>query len=170
MFGSLVDNWLPVAILVGLALAYYVAQRWLRDDSPTCEKRASLLSPVELSFFRVLRDAVGGDWAIWSLVNLGDLIQVHTNAPGHQTWQNRLQAKRIHFVLCDLESMQARLAIELTEPPAEPGVPAATDDVIERALAAAALPLLRVPTTDAFEKTGLRKSIEAQLAASGRRA
>lgn len=169
MFDTLVDNWLLATVLAALALVFFAAQLWLRNESPACEKRPSLLSPAELSFFRVLREAVGGDWAIWSLVSLGDLIQVRPHAPGHQTWQSRIQAKRIDFVLCDLETMQARLAIELAAHQISDSEPKESEEVIERALAAAELPLLRVLATEQLDKDALRKSIDERLASIGRR-
>ncbi len=49
------------------------------------------------------------------MVRIADLIRVRPKPPKWQSWQNRIHAKHIDFVLCDPETMEAKLAIELDD-------------------------------------------------------
>jgi hypothetical protein len=91
------------------------------------------------------------------------LIQVRSETPKPQAWRNRIHAKHVDFVLCDHGNLEARLAIELDDPSHDAPDRVRRDDFVDRALAAANLPLLRVKTAKTYDCSQLRRLIRERL-------
>jgi hypothetical protein len=156
----LAQNW-PLVVFIGGAIALIVlALVALRDGAPPYERRGVLLAPSEVSFLRTLQSAVREDWLIFSMVRLSDILKVRAKTRKTKTWNGRLQGKHLDFVLCDAESLEVKLAIELDE-----GASSRTerDKFVYLALTAAGLPLLRVRVQEKYETAALRKDIEDAL-------
>ncbi len=165
MVQLLTDNW-PILLLVGvLLLAYFVARFAFADRSLPYEKRSSLLTQSELAFYNVLREAAGNDWAIQAMVRMADLIRVKPETPKYQSWQNRIQAKHIDFLLCDPETMEAKLAVELDDKSHQRPDRMERDEFVNQALADAGLPLLRIGVQGEYDADDIRNSIEQALGA-----
>lgn len=163
MIDFLKEYWQLLAFLVaGFAILYFFS-RFERKRSLPYEKRPRLLTEAELSFYRVLHSATAGDWPLFAMVRLADLIQVKPQAGGAQTWQNKIQAKHLDFVLCDPETLEAKLAIELDDTSHEKPERKARDAFVDEALGAAGLPILRVSCAAQYDRGALRKSIREKL-------
>ncbi len=164
MMELLVNHW-PVLFVVALAVVAWLLTR-LSRPAPKLpyQKRASLLTRSELDFYRVLQEAVHGDWAIQSMVRMADLIRVEPETPKFQSWQNRIHAKHIDFLLCDHGSMEVKLAVELDDKSHQRPDRVDRDQFVDQALADAGLPLLRVNVQEAYDREELRKSIDQFLA------
>ena len=93
-------------------------------------------------------------------VRLADIIKVRPKTRKSIVWNSRIQGKPIDFVVCDYETLEVKLAIELDDP-AEPRTD--RDRFVFVALTGAGLPLLRVRVQDKYETTALRKDIEDAL-------
>jgi uncharacterized protein DUF2726 len=159
MLPFLLENW-PVVLFVTITLTLMiVALLSLRDGPLPYERRGVLLSPAEINFLRSLQLAVREDWLIFSMVRLADIIKVRPRTRKFQSWNSRIQGKHLDFVLCDLETLDVKLAIELEDPtaPAERGQ---RDRFVNTALAAAGVPLLRVRVQEKYETAVLRKDLE----------
>jgi len=156
----LAQNWPLVAFIVGAIVTIVLALFSLRDGLPPYERRGVLLSPAEIAFLRSLQSAVREDWVIFSMVRLADIIKVRSKTRKSRSWNSRIQGKHLDFVLCDEETLEVKLAIELDDP-AEPKTD--RDRFVYVALTAAGLPLLRVRVQDKYETTSLRKDIEDAL-------
>lgn len=158
----LLQNWqLVLACAIG-AVVLVVALVSLRDAPPPYERRGVLLSPPEINFLRSLRSAVREDWLVFSMVRLSDVLKVRSKTAQSHLWQNRIQAKHIDFVLCDQETLEVKLAIELDDAQRRPER-TRRDRFVGSALAAAGLPLLKVPVVDKYETAAIRKDIEDAL-------
>src|SRR5206468_12336567 len=113
MLPLLVHNW-PVVVFATITLALIVlAFVSLRDGPLPYERRGVLLSPAEINFLRSLQLAVREDWVIFSMVRLADIIKVRPKTRKFQSWNTRIQGKCLDFVLCDEETLDVKLAIEL---------------------------------------------------------
>jgi hypothetical protein len=162
MLPFLAQNWPLVVFGVTIVVLTIVALVSLRDGPLPYERRGVLLSPVEINFLRTLQAAVREDWQIFTLVRLADILKVRPKTRKYQSWNSRLQGKQLDFVLCDLETLDVKLAIELDDGPA-------TSDRIRRdrfvniALAAAGVPLLKIKVQEKYETAVLRKDIEDAL-------
>lgn len=159
MQSLVVENW-PVVVFLAITGALIVlALLSLRDGPLPYERRGVLLSPAEISFLRSLQLASREDWLIFSMVRLADIIKVRPQTRKYQSWNSRIQGKHLDFVLCDLETLDVKLAIEL-----EDGTAAADrgrrDRFVNTALAAAGVPLLRVKVQEKYETAVLWKDLE----------
>ena len=121
----------------------------LRDD---------FLSPAELSYYLVLKTVLGPRAAICTKVRLADLLFVarpHEN----MAFVNRISSKHIDFLICESSDMRPVVAIELDDASHNREDRRERDEFVDEALAAASLPLLRVPPRSQYS----RQDIVAQL-------
>ena len=156
----LAQNWPLVAFVVGAIVTIVLALLSLRDGPPPYERRGVLLSPAEITFLRALQSAVREDWVIFSMVRLADIIKVRSKTRKSQSWNSRIQGKHLDFVICDYETLEVKLAIELDDA-SQPRTDG--DRFVYVALTAAGLPLLRVRAQERYETAALRKDIEDAL-------
>ena len=162
MLPLLLQNW-PLVLFAGITCTLMVvAILSLRDGPLPYERRGVLLSPAEINFLRSLQLAVREDWVIFSMVRLADIIKVRPKTRKFQSWNTRIQGKCLDFVLCDEETLDVKLAIELEET-GQPTDRGRRDRFISTALAAAGVPLLRVRPLEKYETAALRKDIEDAL-------
>lgn len=161
------EYWQLGAFLAICAAVLYFLSKLERGRPLPYEKRQGLLTDAELGFYRVLHSATAGDWPLFAMVRLADLIQVKPQSSGSQAWQNKMHAKHLDFVLCDPETLEARLAIELDDKSHEKPERRARDAFVDAALGAAGLPILRVPCAAQYDRGALRKSIREKLGLGG---
>ncbi len=163
MNSLLLENWQLVLAVASGAVLLVVALLSLRDGPLPYERRRMLLSPPEVNFLRTLQTAVREDWIVFSMVRLSDVLQVRPRTRQQQTWHSRIQAKHIDFVLCDQETLEVKLAIELDDASQRRAERTKRDRFVSTALAAAGLPLLKVPVVEKYESAAIRKDIEDAL-------
>jgi hypothetical protein len=77
-------------------------------------RRDDLLSPAELSFYRVLRQTVGHQAIVLCKVNLADLFFVVRSSES-QSYLNKIDRKHVDFLLCNPNTMRPCLGIELDD-------------------------------------------------------
>jgi hypothetical protein len=159
MLPFVLENW-PVVLFGAITLTLtIVALVSLRDGPLPYERRGVLLSPAEINFLRSLQLAAREDWLIFSMVRLADIIKVRPRTRKFQSWNGRIQGKHLDFVVCDFETLEIKLAIELEDgtTPADRG---RQGRFVNTALAAAGVPLLRVKIQEKYETAVLRKDLE----------
>ena len=159
----LLQNWAVVAVLSGIALVFWVARHSGNDVLSAFEKRGSLVTGAELRFYKALQAAVGGSWSIFAMVRLADVVKVRRGIAGEQSWRNRSFGKHVDFVLCDNDSLDVCLAIELDDASHRRPDRQQSDEFKADALAAAGLPLLRINVAEQYDKIALRKTIDQLL-------
>jgi hypothetical protein len=124
----------------------------LRDD---------FLSPAELNFYRVLRQAVGHSAIILIKVALGDLFYPKTGSHSqNQAYRNKIDRKHIDFLLCDPQSMRPLVGIELDDSSHQQADRQQRDRFVERVFAATNLPLLRQPVRSAYNMHTLMANLQ----------
>lgn len=163
MVQLLIDNWPIVLIGVVVLLAYVLGKFAASVRRLPYEKRASLLTQSEQSFFNVLREAVDDQWSIQAMVRMADLIRVRPNTPKYQAWQNRIQAKHIDFLLCDPKTLEVKLAVELDDKSHQRPDRVERDRFVEQALADAGVPLMRLDVQHEYDADAIRDSIDATI-------
>ena len=159
----LLQNWQLVAGGLVAAVVLVVAFFSLRSAPYPYERRGVMLGPAEINFFRTLQSAVREDWISLSMVRLTDVIKVRPKTRQHQIWQSRIFGKHIDFVVCDCETLEVKLAIELEDISQRRAERKARDRFVNTALTAAGLPLLRVKVEEKYETSAIRKDIEDAL-------
>lgn len=133
---------------------------------PKAQLNKYFISDAEANFFRVLHRVVGERGHILAQVSLRRLIWLpgdnKTNS-GRATWQNKIAAKSVDFVICDPAMLRPLVAIELDEPSHARADRQTRDDEVEAILHAAGLPLLRVLTSRAYDTRELADTIMPYL-------
>lgn len=166
MFEFLFNHWSTLFVAAVVFIAWVFAKLMLGDDKMPYRKRASLLTSSELSFYKALNKAVDGRWAIQWMVRIADLLQVAPETPRSQTWDNRIQGERVDFLLCDHETMEPKLAVELVDKPEDESERKDPDQFVPQAFADAGFPLVRIDEQSDYDETALRKVIDEQLGAT----
>ena len=113
--------WLLIlVVLIFLAVRYYtLLSRRQADRASDLNPGITLtqrpiLTAAETKFFRALQAAVGKQYAIFPQLPLWTLIQPEANDPNAaRAFNNRINLKRLDFVLVDSTSLMPYLAIEL---------------------------------------------------------
>lgn len=135
---------------------------------PKVQVNRYFVSEAEANFFRVLRSVVGSRGHVLAQVSLRQLLWMpgtNQSNPGRSTWQNKIAAKSIDFLICDPATLRPLIAIELDEPShARPGRQT-RDEEVEALLAAANLPLIRVLTSRAYDTRELDHALSPHLEA-----
>lgn len=158
----LAQHWFPISVVAALALILLVKLR--RQPVPyPYRHRPSLLTAAEQRFYHQLRKVVGDKWAIFAMVRLADLIRVQPGTSKYQSWQNRINAKHLDFVLCDIDSLEPRLGIELDDRSHQRVDRIERDLFVNQALRDAKLPLLRVQTQQRYNASELSRAVNAAI-------
>jgi hypothetical protein len=170
-----------VVLLVALWVAREVLERYLdwrgpdgRGDVPLPYRRKDyLLSVAERSLYEVLRQALGGgDDAplVFAKVRLLDLLWLPRGTPNPQAHRNRVISKHVDFVVCDRAQLRPLLVIELDDATHEAEDRRERDAFVDRALAAAGLPVLHVTARRAYATRELAERVRAAIAGGEGRA
>lgn len=130
--------------------------------------RDPFLSPAELAFDRVLREAVGTRFMISYKVRLWDLLTVPRSGEpktgskdgGSRTFENKIRSKHVDFLLCEPDTVRPRLVVELDDASHRRKDRRERDRFVDEAFAAAGLPILHVPAAAAYSIGEVRSKIE----------
>ena len=154
----------PFWVVVAMLLVFFVLLRiWTRPRKLPYLARERLVTKTELKFFRALRKAVRGDWEIFAMVRMADLLRVQKNVKNRKSWINKILAKHIDFVLCDPVSLQPLLCIELDDGSHARPERAERDKFVEEVFDSAGLPLIRFPVSENYPAAELRNAIREIL-------
>jgi hypothetical protein len=122
----------------------------------------ALLTPAERSFFGVLQQAVASDYQIFAKVRLADIVRPVRN-PSRSGWQsafNRITGKHVDFVLCDSSSLRVMAVIELDDRSHERFERGIRDGLVDSALTAARIPILRVSARQSYSTAQIREQVQ----------
>ena len=156
-----------IAAVLLLAVLAVIAARRQRPGAASIPgyRRRDFLSKAEHAFFAVLQRAVGQDGLVFAKVRLADLL-APAAGQGSGGWQaafNRIQSKHIDFVLCSLDDVVPRLAIELDDASHRQARRKERDQFLEAACQSAGLPLLRIAVHRDYMVRELREQIAPYL-------
>ena len=136
------------------------------DSPPHYTKRASLLTPAELQFYRyILRRSIEPRHMIFAMVRLSDLVDLTTEPVGATYSRGEAWAMHLDFVICDRNTLEPLLAIELDDSSHQRRDHEIRDAIKNRVCADAHLPLLRVKVVDYFDFPALSAQIRTWLSA-----
>jgi hypothetical protein len=134
---------LAVLLIVAYALRLLFRPRVPRSPY---RRRGSLFSRDERRFYDALRQAVGGRFLIFAQMRLIDLLELPKGVRGSPFWFAKVRYKHVDFVLCDPDTAEPVLAIELDGASHQSQVQRQRDAEKDAVLEQAGLPLLRVPS------------------------
>ncbi len=136
-----------------------------QDDAFPYFKISALLTPAELSFYHVLKIAVSEQYDIFSKVRVADLISVQKGLERAKRSRafNKINAKHIDFILCDKTTSEILCAIELDDKSHTHKKRQDRDVFLEKALAAARLPLVRFKVSNAYQSSDIERQVRNVL-------
>ena len=165
------DSFLTLLLLAGaglLVVAWLTA--WLRGllGPPPLPyfSKDRLLSKGELAFYRVLRQVLPQGVSASMKVRLSDVIGC-TGDGWRSGFGAKISQKHVDFVLVDVVTTAIRLVIELDDRTHRLPDRQDRDTFVNRALAAAGVPILHVPAAAAYDPRALRGDVSAALRQSG---
>lgn len=151
----------PYLIVVLIVLALIALWNQLRVAPPQpYQRRGALVTKAELRFYRALEIAVQGELRIFAMVRIADLLQVRPDAKTRQAWQNKINCKHIDFVLCDPETLDVLVCLELDDSSHQRKDRIERDQFVNQAFESADLPLIRVPLQSSYDTNKLRDTIQ----------
>lgn len=124
--------------------------------------RDSFLTPAELSFYHVLKGEVGDRAVILSKVGLWDIFFV-ARPNEHPGAKPHIDRKHVDFLLCQPDTMQPVLAIELDDSSHQKAARRLRDAEVDLVFETAQLPLLHIPVRRAYNPRELAAQLESYL-------
>ena len=136
--------------------------RELEPEKLPYRLRDDFMSPAEASFFQVLKSLVGAGLVISPKVSLAELFYV-PHGESYQTYQNKIDRKRVDFLLCDPRTLKPAFAIELDDSSHARPDRQERDAFVDEVFTAAQLPLVHIPARPAYNTQELIALFQAAM-------
>lgn len=152
-------HWIAVGVLLLLLLVIAALLRSRRRlPYQACEQ---LYSAAELRFLHSLEKALGERGRVYAKVRLADVIRVRSGLRGRYFFQafNAIACKHVDYVICDPLSHRILCVVELDDRSHDRPERRARDAFVDRALAAAGVPILHVPVRRRYVIRDLREEL-----------
>ena len=123
------------------------------------ERRDYLMTNRERVFFDNLINKIGDEYYIFPQIHLSSLLNHKIRG---QSWRgafSHINQKSVDFVLCDKSNLSPKLIIELDDRSHEREDRIVRDDIVEEILRDSYLPLLRLKSSEDFNKEDVLKLI-----------
>ena len=134
-------------VVAGLVQYLKAAQKKGWGAGHRFESLKALMSRGELKFFRALEAAVGSQYRVFSKVRLADIVQP-AKTSNRSAWYSAfgvIKSKHVDFVVCDPETLEFRLVVELDDKSHGRSDRAERDQKVDDILAQANIPVLHFP-------------------------
>jgi len=118
----------------------------------------SILTKNELAFYKALVKAVNGEQVILSKVRISDIFSV-SRGSGYQAALNRINPRHIDFLLCDKDTFQPLIAIELDDSSHTRTDRKERDQFVNALFASKELPLVRFPAKGRYDAREIEERI-----------
>lgn len=118
---------------------------------------SNLFTPSEQTFFRAL-EVAAGEYRVFGKVRVADVVQVRKGVSKSEskTAFNRISQKHLDFVLCHPGDLSVFCVLELDDKTHQRRDRRERDAFLERALEAAQVTLVRVPSRRSYDVDELR--------------
>lgn len=156
-----------ILFLLGLAEIFGLLKKTGSAGKPAYAPQPHFMSAAEVSFFGVLRQAVGDRATVMAKVRVADVIKPAMPRNGNgKRWQsafNRISSKHFDFVLCSPEGGRCLAAVELDDKSHTSKSRRARDEFLDRAMRSAGVPLIHVPARAGYSVPQLRELLESEI-------
>jgi len=162
-----------VLLLVAIVGLKLLIQTFSRSQSSTDSVRnpsvyrrcEGLMTPAELAFYRVLLQAVEGQYRVFSKVRLADIIEPIPALAGseRQSALNSIKSKHVDFVLCDPVSLSIEGIVELDDSTHERNDRRQRDAFVDQALSAAGIPIFHIPAKQTYSVNAIRSALFSEV-------
>lgn len=156
------DMKLLIIIFVIVIIFAFCAKIFFREKYPY-EKVESIVTNTEKDFLIALLSIVDANTYVFSKVRLADIVKVKKNTGKYIKYFSRIQSKHIDFLLCDSIDFNPLLAIELDDSSHLAEDARERDEIKNRILEAADVPLLRIKPQKHYDLSKLKCEIEEAM-------
>ena len=150
---------------LGALLRLFIPQEGRAPATYPYKVRDDFLTHAELSLYHVLTHVAGTNAVVITKVRLADLFYVQRPNENRSAF-NRIAQRHIDFLLCHPQTMRPLLGIELDDASHARKERIERDEFLDRAFAAAGLPLLRIPAQRAYNTRELEEKINRYIVGS----
>jgi very-short-patch-repair endonuclease len=120
-----------------------------KQDHLPYKAKDTILSPAELSFFRILNGEIGNKAYVMSKVRLIDVFKI-IEQRDFQSSYNRIGQKHIDFLICDSSTFTPLIGIELDDKSHESDYRKERDEFINDVFRMGGLPLVRIKARSSY--------------------
>jgi Protein of unknown function (DUF2726) len=156
-----------IILLIAIIVIFVKPELVSPKDSQTSKQdysykiRGALLTPAEIKFHKVLKQAVDGKYIIFAKVRVADIL---TPADGlsKSHWQrafNKISAKHFDFVLCNSENLKVEMVIELDDKSHLKSSRIARDNFLNQATNSSGLKFLRFQARSSYQVADVQSKI-----------
>lgn len=153
----LLGGLVAVMAIVGFLFSRYMAKQRLKYY-----RRAKILTNAELRFYKLLKKILIREYDVLTQVRLANLVEVNK---GWFDWElfAPIGAKCVDFVVCDRQTMETLLVIELDDRSHEKWERMKRDMFVDQVLTIARIPILHVPLQPYFDLAILERMIREKI-------
>ena len=156
---------LTVVLLAILGLSGWIKQRKQYASLgvlPPYRVRKSFMNTQEFAYYNALKQALGDEFQVYPKVRLPQILSHPGHDPQFRVHWTRVQRRFVDFLVCD-SSLKPALAVKF-DPAANRRHKNTKEDVLEDALGAAELPLLRVMPANNYDLDEITYKIKFAMA------
>lgn len=154
-----------LALAAAATVAVVLALGWWWFSPPRYQAQARLFTPAEWQFYQVLRAAVDQRFLIVGKVRIADVITPRSTVRRQAWWRafRQISSKHLDFVLLEPQNGAIRAALELDDSSHRRADRRTRDRFVDRALAQAGVPLIRVAAARRYAPGELQRQIAEAL-------
>lgn len=155
---------LPLLILIFFLsiLIFFLKSLFIKKENPYYKKQY-FLTPAELSFFKVLEQAVSKTYYIFPQIKLASLVEAKGKGSIYYSRHNRIDRKTVDFVIADIISCNPLLVIELDDSSHNNWDRWERDAFCNEVLKQTGIPILRIPVKSDYNPTNIKEMIEEKI-------
>lgn len=153
------------ALCIAVAYALWSKRRkqaFVFGEYPAYGVRETLLNPQEIAYYKTLARAIGDQYVAFPKVRLSDVLEHPGPNPQFRAHWFRVQRRTVDLLVCTL-SLKPTLAVKFGSSAKRRG---GRQDVLDDALEAAGLPLIRVKLSDSYDVEEVRYKFKFAMARS----
>jgi len=117
------------------------------------------LSPAEVEFYKVLSSVIPTDVAILAKTRLANIIKVDRTIVPYSSearlYFNKIVQKHVDFLLCQAETLNPLVGVELDNSSHQEPERANRDDLVDNIFEAANLPLVRIQVQEKYDQEAI---------------
>lgn len=167
---SSIVNWIVVFVIILSFIATVLLALWRINEKISTSKdypyqKASLFTPAELSFLRVLYQTVGSSAKVFGKVRVASIIATERGllSGDRQKAFNRISNKHFDFILCKNDDLSVICAIELNDQSHLSIQRKQRDEFLTELCDAAGLPLIQITAKRNYVVNDIKKILEAHI-------
>jgi hypothetical protein len=160
---------LPLLHLIGCVAAIFFLGRWalykFHSNRLSYSSIKSLLTPAELSFYKVLLEVVPSSYSVMMKVRVGDVLRVSKGVTSKRgfTLRAKINQKHFDYVLIKKSSSDIALCVELNDSSHNKRSRRKRDEFLRAACKAGGVKLLEITAKRNYSKSDVKNALVSAL-------